>query len=70
MKRSYAQKTVCHVKIKSSEAVKSGIAVKITFAWEGRLGTPQLPILFKDNAWCRSKEHGGYCGSYKSPPKP
>lgn len=50
VKRSCAQKTVCHGKIKSPEAVKSGIAVKITFTWEGRLGTLQLPILFKDNA--------------------
>lgn len=50
MKKSWAQKTVCHSKIKSPEAVKSGIAVKITFTWEGRLGTLQLLILFKDNA--------------------
>lgn len=56
VKESYAQKTVCHGKIKSPEAVKSGIAVKITFIWERRLGTLQLLIIFKDNAHNHSKE--------------
>lgn len=49
-KKSCAQKTFCQGKIKSPEAVKSGIAVKITFTWEGRQGALQLLILFRDNA--------------------
>lgn len=49
-KKSCAQNAVCHGEIKSPEAVKSGIAVKLSFTWEGKLGTLQLLIPFKDSA--------------------
>ena len=58
------------VEIKSSQAVKSGTAVKIAFTWGWRLRTPRLPVPFKDNAQRRSEEHRGYRGSDKSAPKP
>lgn len=67
-KKSCAQKTICHGKIKSPEAVKSGIAVKLSFTWEGKLVA--APDSFQRQCLYASKGHGGYCDSYKTLPKP
>lgn len=70
MKRSHAQKTVHHVKIKSSEALKCCVSSEITCTRKERAETPQLLILVKAGAQGHSKEHGSHQHLYKSPPKP